>query len=128
MNKKKTIIICLVSAVFAFFAVGCEKEQKPGNILPEDKFIEVIKDMHLADAIISEKGYKESRLDSGSYYNSVFKKHNISRREFDENLKYYANHPKQLSAMYEKVIVQLLKQQEKLESKQRELNKPEKTE
>ncbi len=74
--------------------------------IPEDKCAEIIFQMHRADAILSIKGLNDNALhnDSLSYYNDVFIKEGITRKQFIETIDWYVNHPKQYRDLYDKVI------------------------
>ncbi len=63
--------------------------QEPENLIPEDKFIEMIVDIHIADAVLSNEQMHDVNLadTTKSYYNFVFNKHQVSRYDFNEQLK-----------------------------------------
>ena len=72
---KKHHILTLALSVALAAACG---EQKPE--IPEDRFAEIIFQMHRADAILNVKGLSDNSLknDSLSYYNDVFIKEGIA--------------------------------------------------
>lgn len=78
----------------------------PKPDLPVDKCVDIIFEMHRADAIISIKGFNDKNLnnDSLSYYNEVFVKEGVTRQEFIETIEWYVNHPDQYRDLYTKVI------------------------
>ena len=98
-NMKKIIIaIAIVTAI-----CSCGEPQPD---IPEDKFAEIIFQMHRADAILNVKGLSDNALknDSLSYYNDVFIKEGITRKQFMEAIDWYIHHPKQYKDLYDKVI------------------------
>jgi len=98
-TMKKTIIAIAIAA-----AVGSCSEPKPE--IPEDKFAEIIFQIHRADAILSVKGFSDNNIQDPktSYYNDVFLKAGITRKEYMEGIDWYINHPKQYKDLYDKVI------------------------
>lgn len=101
---KNKIAIPLLTA--AMVMMSCQ-ENKP--TLAPDKCAEVIFQMHRADAIISARGLNDSYLndDSLSYYNDVFAKTGVTRKEFMETIEWYVNHPELYKDLYDKVIMKV---------------------
>ncbi len=92
------------------FACQNKKElQIPENILKKEEIIPVIIDMHIADAtLISQQlDNKETRFKGENYYEMVFQKHNITRKQFDESIAFYARHPDFYEKIYDDVIAKL---------------------
>ncbi len=75
--------------------------------------VTVLTDVHLMDAYISMIPYNDSVLKQQSlrYYDAIYKKHKISRRDFDKSLEYYSKQPKVLDSMYSQVITNLNKKE-----------------
>jgi len=94
------------------FVAACANEympQEPENLIPEDKFIEMIVDIHIADAVLSNEQMHDVNLadTTKSYYNFVFNKHQVSRYDFNENMKYYTAQTARFEKMYASVIDKL---------------------
>ena len=96
--KKAIIAIAIATAI-----CSCGEPQPE---IPEDKCAEIIFQMHRADAILTLKGFNDANLsnDSLSYYNDVFIKEGITRKQFYQTIEWYINHPKQYKDLYDKVI------------------------
>jgi len=78
-------------------------------VLPADIMVDVLTDLHLADAIINmenRKGIPVEQL-SGAYFHFVMDKHGITMERFEESVRYYAYYANQMDAIYEKVIINL---------------------
>ncbi len=98
--------------IFAlFFFVECNKSGE-GKIVSEEKFVDVLVDIHFADAIMSDKGLYDGNLKDStkSYYNYVLKKHSISRATFDKSMKYYSQNGEVYLKIYDKVIARISEQ------------------
>jgi len=107
LKKYNFIIIVL------FFLLSCN--QNSDNILSKKEFTNLLVDIHIADGYIVEKGLfdKDLKNDSLSYYNSVFKKHNINRADFDKNIDYYTNNLEEFEKIYNNVI-KIIKEKEQV--------------
>ncbi|MBR4327804.1 MAG: DUF4296 domain-containing protein, partial [Bacteroidales bacterium] len=83
---KKHQILTLALSVALAAACG-----EPQPDIPEDKFAEIIFQMHRADAILNVKGLSDNSLknDSLSYYNDVFIKEGITRKQLMEAIDWY---------------------------------------
>lgn len=98
MNKFSTIILIALTILIA----SCEQDKE---ILEKEKFTDILVDIHIADALLASQQMHdiELRRDSASYYNYIYKKHNITRAQFEKNLAFYAKEPKEFSALYDDV-------------------------
>lgn len=90
----------VVKAVFALlllFVVSCRVEM-PKDVPSPDKMEAVLYDYHLAQTMattLSTSDYKEKLL-----YKAVFKKHGMTKEEFDSALVWYSRHPKYMMEVY----------------------------
>ena len=82
----------------------------PDDIIHPDTMVNVMVDVNMADAL-HNIGEVRSRYNTEQLYSGVYKKYGISRRAFDESMRYYSQHHKKLSVIYERVE-QKLKQME----------------
>jgi len=103
-NMGKCFLYCLF-ALFLF--TGCGHFFGSGNkdILSEDEFYDLLKDIHIADGIVttSNTGYK-MKNDSVSVYNYVLKKHNVSREVFNNTVDYYSVHAEEYDLLYDSLV------------------------
>jgi len=103
----KLLTITILLIVFA-----CNKKTKYNEsnfIIPPDTMVNIIKDIHLAEAYIAYMQTTNSNTQNITIntYNNLLKKHNISKQQLDSNLKYYANNPILLKEIYQKVVNEL---------------------
>jgi hypothetical protein len=80
--------------------------------------VRILTDMHLTEAAL---GYtkatgKSKKALIDDYYNAVFAKYKISRKNFESNFDYYKNDQENLLKIYEDVIknLEILQRQEKV--------------
>ncbi|MDP4267113.1 MAG: DUF4296 domain-containing protein [Bacteroidota bacterium] len=97
------LIILLITTFFA-----CHKRDRKVNvdIIPPKKMVEVIYDVHQVEAKLNMEQIKGRNITSLSkeYYNSLFKKHDLTKEEFEKSIEYYAERPAEFEEIYTKVI------------------------
>lgn len=105
------------------FLTGCDFGRKDRNhVVEEEKMVEVMVDVHLAEAILRNKKISGEELDiiTSDYYSRIFDKHDITKKQFDSSLVYYEKNVDQFNEIYEEVIVKLNKKQRKAEQARKE--------
>ena len=99
------IFLCMLASC----SEGVFSSEKP--VLEENEFIEVYQDV-----LVLENYFQTKFGDPNSYKNAldkscqkVFKKHEISKKDFETSYDYYAHRPEQLKSINEQVIARLNK-------------------
>ena len=109
MESKNRLVIVFFVVVTLLFS--CNKKQKeiPAEIIQKDSMVNIIVDLHLADAILLNPltQSKISDISSNRLYKTVLDKYNITRERFNKSIDYYAETPAVLDSIYDKVIEQL---------------------
>ena len=105
--KISSFILCLI-------LLSCVNQQKetPQNILSENSFINLLKDIHLAEAkfeLHKTKGMENAKNELAHNYSTIYENYEITIDDFDKTLDYYAQHPEQLEKIYTSVLEQLTK-------------------
>lgn len=108
----KRFLVLPTIALFAFLLSckgGEDNVQVPEGIIPPDSLVYVLTDFHLAEAALAEKKVLQQNTEqySSLYYALLFKKHNITRTQFDESMEFYSAHPKLYRETYDKVLEEL---------------------
>lgn len=85
----------------------------PNDVIPPDKMIPIAEEMHLADAILTQKRILKGNEEAMTYYQHIYDKYNITPEDFETSITYYAKNPKPLRKAYAKVIA-LLSQRDSL--------------
>lgn len=80
--------------------VGCGR---PWGVLSHDDMVDVLLDIHIAEASIKILDLGAKRIEKQEYYNKIFEKHNTTKEKFDKSLDWYSRHPKELIAIYDDV-------------------------
>lgn len=85
------------------FSLGCG-EKRPADVLPQDKFQDVMWDMIKAGEFLD--GYvlfKDTTLDKSAtitaWYNKVYQIHSITKAQFEKSYAYYQDKPKVMKEM-----------------------------
>lgn len=95
--------LLLTLAVMLFFSCqDVSKTEKPGDLIPEQKMVEVLTELSL---INSAKNYNRRMLEgTGLRPNEfLYQKHNIDSLQLARSTQYYSDNPSQLQRIYEEV-------------------------
>ncbi|MCD6354909.1 MAG: DUF4296 domain-containing protein [Prolixibacteraceae bacterium] len=103
---KKHFFVLIVAALAI---LSCDKEliERPENLIKEKQMIEMMADMHLAEATFNGRRYKDNTVkksSSSDFYYSVLKKYEVADSVFEKSFVYYASNPKNFEKMYRKVM------------------------
>ncbi|MFA6400546.1 MAG: DUF4296 domain-containing protein [Salinivirgaceae bacterium] len=100
--------------------ISCSNSESNQKIIDKNTMIEVLVDIHIADATLSIANLKINR-DTNEielYYGDVLKKHHITQNQIDNSLKYYTSRPKEFEKIYEKVSEKLAKMESEFQQNQ----------
>lgn len=106
--------LTLMGVMFLFSCQDIREVEKPNDLIPEQKMVEVLTDLSL---INSAKNYNRRMLEAtGLRPNEyLYEKHNIDSLQLARSTEYYANNPDQLQRIYSEIQENLEEMQEKLE-------------
>ena len=108
MNKQ--LIFLLLATLLLF---SCSKKEEKTH-LSKDDFTRILFDIHLTDGVLTSKNIvtrgKEYR--PSFYYNSIYKKYNITPDQFDSCVSFYT----QNSAIYEKIYENVIDSLNRMET------------
>lgn len=110
-------------AILLLTALACSDPvvPKPDKLVSRDDMIEMLTDIHLAEAVFQAKRYTTeelSRYTESDFYYSVLKKHDVADSTFEQSLIYYSRKPKEFEKIYTRVVNRLTQMQQKLEEKE----------
>ncbi len=109
--------------LFLCFIFGCSSNDEnisvPKNLIQPEEMVSILVDFHLIEASIGQAQDRHEDVNQATNfrYNSVLKKHKISRIKFDESIAFYTMHMKALHKIYEKVVEELSETQSRIISK-----------
>jgi len=89
---------------------ACGTSDKPSNLLPEDKMIDILEDVHLAESKVNglNLGSSDSSLAIFKKLETdLLKKHQVDTAAFRKSYQYYVAEPETFKAMYNKIIERL---------------------
>lgn len=113
---KKIFQILLFLLVFVVAACDKPIVPKPEHLIHQDKMIDMLADIHLAEATYNRYRSDTSRthFTSVDFYYSVLAKYEVPDSVFEKSFLYYASEPKNFEKMYRKVLSKLSETEQQL--------------
>jgi len=116
VQKYSTLLILLL-----FFACSpsSEKDKIPEDILPQEKMVSILTDMHIAETMARNTIHLgDTNVQKViNYYAVIYKKNNITEETFKKSFDYYIQHPLLLDSVYSDIITKISDQQMHLKVK-----------
>lgn len=105
----KYALIALVISISAC----AETETKPSPFFDRKKMGDIITDVQLAEAKVNALVLSGDTLNKTmlAHYDFIYKKHNITEKEFKDNYNYYLENPVLLDSIYGDVLVNFAQMQ-----------------
>jgi hypothetical protein len=105
--KKQLIILVFLLTGF----ISCDKLpiEKPDNLISKNDMIEMLFDIHIAEATFNHMRYDSliKKSSSADFYYSVLDKYQVPDSVFEKSFVFYASTPKQFEKMYQDVMNKL---------------------
>lgn len=99
--RNLAIILAAIS-----FLTACNFQKTPEYVIPKDKMIDIIVDIHMTDAMMTiaevRKGIMEEY--SNNVYDQIFAQYGYSRHDFDTSVYYYSFNINQYDEIYKEVL------------------------
>lgn len=96
-------IVLLIGLLY--FVVACDRQvmEKPANLIPEEKMVEILTDIVIYQAI---EGYDPQKLTTNNVKlnDFIFNKYKVNAKVIETSNKYYASDVDGYKKLYEKVI------------------------
>lgn len=106
MNR--TIPLFLITVFFVLpFVFGSCNIGKPSSVLSEDKMEDILLEYYKAKAISENSSYGSTGPKGALYIEYVFRKHGITKADFDSSLMWYSHNSLRLAEIYDKVAKRL---------------------
>jgi len=105
--KKFGFILAFI--VIAFISCDNEPIKKPDHLIREKQMINMLADIHLAEATFNHMRNDTLMRNSSSenFYYSVLAKYEVPDSVFEKSFVYYASNPKNFEKMYREVMNKL---------------------
>jgi hypothetical protein len=99
---KKAIVLIFVGLVL----YSCDRQRLPEGILEEDKMVELLIDIHLAEGLVSTFPihYDSSRVLYPLFEKEVFRKHQVPDSVFRRSFEYYMRDTRVMDRLYARTI------------------------
>lgn len=108
---------CLLFTVYCLLVFSCGQNNEqitiPANILPKEKMVQVITEVHIAEAQAHIKTLPDSTSTEAINFQKIFGKQSITKQQYEESLAFYIDHPVLLDSIYVQVLNELSKMQAK---------------
>lgn len=119
----KKFFIILVISLFALQSCDKEPFEKPKNLVQEKQMIDMLVDIHMADATYYEMQRDSSVMRSSTtdFYYSVLEKYHLPDSVFEKSFVYYASNPKKFEKMYREVMNRLSTLEQEYSGRKEEL-------
>jgi hypothetical protein len=73
----------------------------PENLIAEEKMVLILKDMHIAEAIINSGAQNtDSTFTPDALYNGIYAKHQVNKEDFDNSVFFYSATPHRNVLLY----------------------------
>lgn len=117
-----------ISGILFLFILmmGCDKPvmEKPDNLIPEDKMIEMMADIHLAESTYKNLRNRDSivgKSTSADFYYSVLEKYEVADSTFEKSYVFYASKPRDFEKMYRQVMNKLNEMEQSFSGRKEDL-------
>ncbi|NLB26753.1 MAG: DUF4296 domain-containing protein [Bacteroidales bacterium] len=109
-----------------FICLSCGKSviEKPDNLISEEKMIDLLTDIHLAEATYISRHHQDSLLKkskSADFYYSILKNHQTADTTFEKSYIFYLSRPRKFEKMYRQVMNNLNEMEQKFSGREKEL-------
>lgn len=118
----------LTFSLLILLLLGCTKEktQKPANLIPEDKMVEILYDINLLQALrnTNYSVYTQENINPEEY---IYKKYSIDSLQFAESNQYYITDVDNYEKLLDKVIAKINDEKTKYNSDTLQVKRPKRT-
>ncbi len=126
MNQLFYKLLIILSFFLTLTIASCSggDSEKPDQVLDEKEMVDVLVDVHLAEAVLTRVRGKGENVEglTNAYYQKVFEKHEINKKIFDTSMYYYQQNLGEMDEIYEQVITELNKMEREREQEQKQKN------
>ncbi|MFP5471957.1 MAG: DUF4296 domain-containing protein [Bacteroidia bacterium] len=116
------LLYILLALIFMACSNNNEKEaiEIPDDVIPFETMSNIMLDVQLMESQIeNERIMNPSVMDSvPNYYNSIFKKHNVTKNHYDSSLMFYAKNIDLLDSLYNNIFAELKEMEIQINSKE----------
>lgn len=93
---------------FLVLLAACRTDPPPRKAIPREKYIDVLVDVHLAEAMYRDRfRLRADSLKSSPLYLLVLEKHGVSDDQMLQTTAYYSRHQKDYDKIYAEVLTKI---------------------
>lgn len=109
----------------SFIAVllfACSETSTPDYVIPKEKMIDIIVDIHLTDGMFTLQPVRKEFVskDNTNYYNFILENYGYTRKDFDTSVFYYSENINE----YNKIYIEVLNRLNELETEIKQQQAP----
>jgi hypothetical protein len=101
---KRVIFTGFLGCLLFFASCGDKEIPIP---LSEEKLVDVMIDMHIAEAMIEKLPVSDRDTVGHVYYRMIYREHGVTQADFDESIQVLREDPERLDAIYVQVLEKL---------------------
>jgi len=103
--RHTSLFIVLVLSMYSC----SDAKKEPDYLIASDSLVGIMVDMHLVETAANLKliGADSLKPNYNQMFEAIFKKHGITKTEFDSTLFFYSKKPDEISGIYDKVLERL---------------------
>jgi hypothetical protein len=111
-------ILIVLFSLFSIFGCSNSENEKNDTQISKEKFIEILVDVNIGDAIINQLHGNSTTPQNKfeAYYEYIYKKHGITREQFNKTLEYYSKNPEVLNEIFKETSSIIEKKSKELDS------------
>jgi len=120
---KKILLLLYLSSLWML--PGCDEPpvERPENLIGEEKMIDMLVDIHLAEAAFFSQRTRDSLVEKSSsadFYYSVLQKYEVPDSVFEKSFVFYASQPRDFEKMYRQVMNQINEMEQEFSGRKQE--------
>ena len=102
MNARILLLVLLFPLLWLS---GC-KPGRPDGVLPDKKMEDVLYDYHLAMSLVAGRSASaDTEIETYAAEEAVFRRHGITRSQFEQSLRYYTAHAEEFYEIYDRLAL-----------------------
>lgn len=106
------ILINFILLILLLTVFSCSKPvvEKPEVLIHEDQMIDILVDIHLAEATFNTRRHRDSlvmKSSSANFYYSILDKYQVPDSVFEQSFVFYVSQPRKFEKMYRQAMNKL---------------------
>ena len=93
-------------------ACTAPEDQRPNNLIAEDRMADILTEIHIAEARVSRLGLGSADSSNVAYKHlekQIFRKFQVDTTAYRESYIFYSSHPHEMEAIYQRIVEKLQK-------------------